>query len=235
PDGKEVAFVSERDGSSQVYVVPVEGALPTGLTRHTAGYALEAGAPDAKKLLARAARDHYCPHAERFFWIPRDGRPGDELVFDDYGQQAAVSPDGRKLLFTREGEPWWRKGYHGSQASQVWLYDLDAKIFTKVANSERGSTWPLWKPDGSGCYFASSSNGGHLHLCEHSFGTGENRQLTSFADDSVVQPCISADGRTIVFRHLFDLYRFQPGSSAPPVKLTITTSTDRGLDPFERR
>src|SRR5205085_6809168 len=69
----------------------------------------------------------------------------------------------------------------------------------------------------------------------HSFATGEDKPLTTFADDSVVQPCVSADGRTIVFRHLFDLYRYRPGSAEGPVKLTITASADRGPDPVERR
>jgi tricorn protease len=32
PDGKEIAFVSDRDGSTQVYVVPTNGGTPQQLT-----------------------------------------------------------------------------------------------------------------------------------------------------------------------------------------------------------
>ena len=39
----------------------------------------------------------------------------------------SLSPDGKQLLFTREGPAWWRKGYHGSQAAQVWMYDLETQ------------------------------------------------------------------------------------------------------------
>jgi tricorn protease len=38
PDGKEIAFTSDRTGSYQVYVVPASGGTPRQLTHHTAGY-----------------------------------------------------------------------------------------------------------------------------------------------------------------------------------------------------
>lgn len=234
PDGKEIAFVSDRDGSTQIYVMPATGGVPQRLTYHTAGYGLESWTPDGKQLLVRAQRDHYWRHADRFFLISREGRSGEELLFDDYGAQGSLSPHGRKLLFVREGAPWWRKGYHGSQASQVWMFDLDTKKFTKVCAPDRGSHSPLWKPDGGGCYIVSASNGGfNLHECN--LGSGQDRQLTQFADDSVVQPCISKDGKVIVFRHLFDFYRYRPDSNDPPVKLNIVASGDRTNDPIERR
>ncbi len=39
PDGKEIAFISDREGSPQVFVMPVEGGTPQQLTFHTAGCA----------------------------------------------------------------------------------------------------------------------------------------------------------------------------------------------------
>ncbi len=234
PDGREIAFVSDRDGTTQVYVMPADGGTPTRLTYHTAGYGLEGWTPDGKKLIVRANRDHYWRHGERFMLIGREGRTAEELVFDDYGAQGNLSPDGRKMLFTRESTQWWRKGYHGSQASQIWQYDLDGKNFTKVYTTDRGATWPQWKPDGSGCYMASAKNG-NFNLHEYDIASGTDRQLTNFADDSVVQLCMARDGRTIVFRHLFDLYSYRPGNGSPPLKLDIRASGDRVQDPIERR
>lgn len=234
PDGKEIAFISDREGSPQVYIMPSAGGTPQRLTNHTGGYGLEGWTPDGKQLLVRAQRDHYWKHADRFFLIGREGNTGEELLFDDYGMQGSLSPDGRKLLFVREGTQWWRKGYHGSQASQVWQFDLESKKFTKVCAPDRGSNFPLWKPDGGGCYVVSASNGNfNLHECN--LGTGQDRQLTNFPDDSIVQPCISKDGKVIVFRHLFDFYRYRPDSAEPPVKLNIVASGDRTFDPIERR
>lgn len=236
PDGKEIAFISDREGTPQVFVMPVEGGTPTKLTRHTGGYTLEGWTPDGSKLLVSATRDYYWNprQAMRFFLIPRDGKSGEELLFDDYGKAGHFSADGRRILFTREGPEWTRKGYHGSQAAQVWMYDLDSKKFKQVAAPDRGATNGLWKPDGGGCYLVSAKDG-MFNLYEHHFATGEDKPLTKFADDSVVQPTTSADGRTIVFRHLFDFYRYQPASGNPPTKIAIRPTGDRDGDHTERR
>ena len=41
PDGKSIAFISDRDGSPCVYAVPMHGGVPNQLTFHTAGAALQ--------------------------------------------------------------------------------------------------------------------------------------------------------------------------------------------------
>ena len=54
----------------------------------------------------------------------------------------------------------------------------------------------------------------------------KDRPLTSFEDDSVVLPCISRDGSTIVFRHLFDFYRYQPGKDDAPTRIDLVEAGD---------
>jgi tricorn protease len=72
-------------------------------------------------------------------------------------------------------------------------------------------------------------------LYEYIPSNGESRQITRFADDSVVFPCLSRDGSTLVFRHLFDLYRLKAGSAQEPQKIDIELAADRVPDPIDRR
>jgi tricorn protease len=225
PDGKTIAFVSDREGSPQVFTIPHEGGAPRQRTFHTAGASLQEYTPDGKSLLIKATRDHFWRHGERFFTIDATDRSAEKLLFDDYGDAGDLSPDGKKLLFTREGEGWWRKGYKGSRVAQVWLYDLDAKSFTKVLHSEFGCRWPLWKPDGKGFYYVGEHARGS-NLCAYDFASKATKALTKFKEDSVVFPGISRDGSLIVFRHLFDLYSFRP-SSGEVKKLDLWHNTDR--------
>jgi tricorn protease len=235
PDGKEIAFVSDRDGSPQVYVMPADGGTPRQLTYHTAGFSLQDWLPDGRSLLVSSSRDHYWRHAERFFIISKDERRAEQFVFDDFGSSGVLSPDGKTLLFTREGPAWWRKGYKGSQASQVWLYDLGKGSFGRVLDHEAGCRWPLWRPDDNGFYYVGAQ-GGSFNLRERDLQTGTDRPLTQFKDDSVVFPCISRDGSTIVFRHLFDLYSLRPGDSkAEPKRIDITCAADRSAERKDRR
>src|SRR2546425_456333 len=84
------------------------------------------------RLLVKATRDNFWRHGERFFTVKTKERAAERLIFDDYGSDGTLSPDGKKLLFTREGEGWWRKGYKGSRVAQIWLYDLDKNTFSKI-------------------------------------------------------------------------------------------------------
>lgn len=235
PDGKELAFLRERDGQSQVFVMPATGGAAKQLTFHTSGYKLEGWLPDGQGLLVNATRDHFWSrHSERFFTILRHERAAEKLWFDDYGQKGSLSPDGKRLLFTREGPAWWRKGYRGSQASQIWMYDVDSKAFTQLLNHESGCTWPLWKPDGKGFYFVSGKSGS-MNLWDFEVATKAERQLTQLEDDSVVFPCLSRDGSTLVFRRLFDLYRWQPGKPDGPAKIELFSESDGESERVERR
>jgi tricorn protease len=235
PDGKEIAFVSDREGSQQVFVMPVDGSdSPMQITFHTEGSLLQEYFPDGQSLLVSGVRDHYWYMPVRFFKVARDQRVAEELLFDDYGRDGSLSSDGKRLLFTREGTQWWRKGYRGSQSSQVWLYDLTTKTFRKLLEPEGGALFPLWKPEGKGFYFVAV-NEGSFNLWEYEFETKQSKAITSLKDDSVVNPCLSKDGGTLVFRHLFDLYRYRPGKDDTPRKLTITRGGDGAPEKIDRR
>ena len=235
PDGKTLAFISNRDGSDQVYVMPAVGGVPKQLTHHTSGYALEGWYPDGQGLLVSAVRDHFWKGADRFFRIKVEGRGPEIPLFDAAGRTGSLSPDGSKLLFTREGPQWWRKGYVGSQASQIWLFDMSARTFTKLLDAPTGSLSPLWKPDGKGFYYVGTHHNS-FNIREYTLATKADVPITDFDDDSVVYPCLSKDGSTLVFRRLFDFYRLdltKPGAKA--VKLAILNDGDPVRDPIERR
>lgn len=234
PDGKQIAFVSDRSGSNQVHVMSATGGTPTQRTFHTAGYTLQGWAPSGQQLLVSAQRDHFWRHAERFFLVSNGERKAEELLFDDYGSDGQLSPDGKKLLFVREGHSWWRKGYKGSQAAQIWMYDRDSHTFKAIVKSEWDARWPLWKPDGSGFWY-SSGKGGTYNIWEHNLADGKERQLTQYTDDGAVFPCVSRDGSTLVYRQLFDLHRIQPGKDEKPVKIDLFRDDDRDSDRIERR
>src|SRR5262249_3130223 len=189
--------------------------------------------PDGKSLLVQAGRDHSWRHADRFFTLARSERPAEQLLFDDYGSSGTLSPDGKKLLFTREGEAWWRKGYKGSRVSQVWLHDLESKSFTKVLHEEFGCRWPLWQLDGKGFYYVREhAKGSDLYRYDLAGKTSE--RLTKFTDGAVVFPSIARDGSRIVFRHLFDLYVYEPAGKKLK-KLALHHTADRVTKKSEYR
>jgi tricorn protease len=234
PDGKSIAFTSDRQGSFHPYVMPAEGGTPRQVGFHSAGYSVEGWTPDGRSLLVAASRDHHWRDADRFFLLNVETRSAETPLFDAAGKDGSLSPDGKRLLFGREGLAWWRKGYHGSQDGQIWSYDLESRAFAKRLDPSGGALWPLWRPDGQGLYYVGIHKGS-MNLIERDLKTGKDRPLTEFADDSVVFPCISRDGSTIVFRHLFDFYRVSTTGSEPAGRIEIYHEGDAASEPIERR
>ncbi|MCB1089152.1 MAG: PD40 domain-containing protein, partial [Verrucomicrobiae bacterium] len=121
PDGKSVAFTSNRTGQDQVFVMVLKGGIPKQVTFHSEGSRLVEWYPDGKSLLIEAIRDFGSRSALRFYRIDLTQRRPERLLFDAEGSFPALSPDGKRLLFCREGSDPYRKGYRGSKASQIWL------------------------------------------------------------------------------------------------------------------
>ena len=168
-------------------------------------------------------------------------RIAEQLLFDDYGSDGTLSPDGKQLLFTREGPEWWRKGYTGSQASQIWLYDVDSEaVHAVLIADEHGSPLAAVAARRQGLLLLSSTPE-RLQPAEHRHWRRTSDRPTEVAltkfdrTTRCVFPCISRDGSTIVFRHLFDLYRLQPGASRAASKIDICRDDDRPADRIDRR
>ncbi len=57
PDGRKLAFVSDRDGNSEVYVMNADGSGQRNLTRNAAFDADPSWSPDGRKLAFVSNRD----------------------------------------------------------------------------------------------------------------------------------------------------------------------------------
>lgn len=231
PDGKTIAFASNRTGSTQIWTVPSEGGIPTQLTYHTAGCSPVQYTANGDQLLMESGRDHYWRDSNRFFLIDAHQRGGEKMLFDAAAENGSLSPDGKTLLFTREGVAWWRKGYQGSQASQIWKWSAE-QGFEEVLRPEQGARSPLFGSDGNSFYYVGAQKGA-FNLYHRDLASGDEKPLTSYQDDSVVMPCISADGSALVYRHLFDFYRLDLTAEQPqPQRITIQVLGDHGQDPL---
>ena len=234
PDGKELAFSSKRDGSWQTYIMPATGGSAKQLTFHSEGSTPHAWFPDGQSLLVTGGRAYKGMEQVRLFKVSLGERRAEELLFDAYANEASLSPDGKQILFTSSSSALYRRGYVGSLAGRIWLRNLETGEQRLVCDDPNGSRTPMWKPDGSGFYYARQANG-CFNIWEYDLKDGKQKQLTHFDDGSVIIPSLSANGKMMVFRQLFDFYRMDPRKPKTLEKIDLWVETDNPQPESRRR
>ena len=108
PDGKWIAFSSNRYANNDVFIVPAEGGVPRRLTFHSGNDEVVSWSRDSKQVIFRAARGVGAfPNVATLHQISIDGGQEQALPLD-WGYSGAFSPDGKSLVFKRSPRrcPW---------------------------------------------------------------------------------------------------------------------------------
>jgi len=158
PDGREVAFVSDRAGNSDIWLVDSTGGNQLRLTTDSSTDRSPTWSPDGRNLLFVSDRT-----GDDAIWkIARLGGPSVLLMPE--AVDPAISPDGRRIAFATIGESGYRR---------IAVASLDAPSeFTVLTDGQQG-LWdhvePTWSPDGETICYADfrdlwtvPSNGGEV-------------------------------------------------------------------------
>src|SRR5262249_28501551 len=148
PDGKWIAFSSNRYGNNDVFVVAASGGTPRRLTFHTGNDEVVGWTRDSQSVLFRSARgDGAVPSVATLYPIGIEGGLGKPLPVD-WGFSGTFSPDGKSLVFNRHPAVWSRKHYRGSYAADLWIGDVANKTYTQLLGDEHYNRyWPMWAAD----------------------------------------------------------------------------------------
>lgn len=190
PDGREIAFYSDRDGTRQIYLMDADGKNVRKVTRH---YPLNEDpdwSPDGTRLCFWAQPDKGAP--ENLFIINKDGTGMITITHTEKGTRRvpAWSPDGGKIVFTSD-----RYLSH-----QIYTIDVTGKNEKRLTGNPRGACRPRWSPDGRRIAY---SDGGYslrknVDIWEMDADGGNKRCLTEDRG-SDYDPTYSRDGRKIIF------------------------------------
>jgi len=231
PDGKWIAFSSDRNGNLDVFIVPANGGTAKQITSHSADDTVLGWSSDSKSVLFSSNRgEDFMP---QLYLVSIDGglpwKAG-----TDMGVQASYSPDGKRLAYNQKAQTYWRKYYRGAYQSDIMIMDVAAKKFSQITDFDGLDSWPMWGNDGF-IYFVSDRDGGGLtNIWRVSENGGKASEVTQFKSGDVRWPAISADGRVIMFEHDFGIWKLDVNSKrASQITLNIDAETQDNLSEMQ--
>ncbi|KPK76233.1 MAG: hypothetical protein AMJ79_07460 [Phycisphaerae bacterium SM23_30] len=234
PDGKWIAFTSNRMGNNDIWVIPVEGGKPRQLTFHTTGDSMVYWTPDGENLIFRTSRKG--TWGSPLYTVGIDGDL--PVPFDiDLGSTGMISADQKFLAFNRNSYRGGRKHYNGNNSTDVWIQNLQTKKITQLTDKNLKDyknhvhdSYPMWGADGM-IYFASERDD-TFNIWKIAPTGGEPAQVTFHKKDGVQNPAISPDGKTIIYENEFDLWKLEVPDGRPQ-KITVFLRFDDKENLFE--
>ncbi|HEY4133440.1 MAG TPA: amidohydrolase family protein [Gemmatimonadaceae bacterium] len=223
PDGKHVAFVSDRSGSDNVWVANADGTSPRQLTRdnNNTHFQSPTYTPDGKYIVVSQGNDLYMYYAQgaagglRITGDSAAGRGGAAAGGGRGGAAPnvflgpAITKDGRYIYTALRNST--GGGYNQTALGwQIGMIDRETgRVFTKT-NAVGSGMRPELSPDGQWLAYATR-NGADESLMLKELSTGDERMLIAKVqrDDQESRPnrdvfptfSFTPDSRSIVLGH----------------------------------
>jgi Tol biopolymer transport system component len=248
PDGKRIVFVSDRDGSENLWLLEVgktivdttAAADTTGLKQLTKGkrssYASPEWTPDGNYVVASKSSGLGVNH----LWIYHvDGGTGVDLLAKEKERNAmgaAFGPDDRYIYFTTKKGRW---GYNLRRLEwQVATYDRETGKVFPLTGAVGGAVRPALSPDGKWLVYGTRHDG-KTGLRVRNLETGfeqwlaypvqRDDQESRFTRDFLPGYSFTPDSKAIVTSFDGKIYRVEvPSGETTQIPFEVDVSLDLG-------
>jgi Tol biopolymer transport system component/C-terminal processing protease CtpA/Prc len=226
PDGKSIAFASNRFGNFDIYIVPSAGGNATRLTAFSGAESPYSFTPDGKHVVFGAriqapASSAAFPSAvmSELYRVPAAGGRTEQIAGIP-AENVCFAKDGKSFVYQdRKGqEDRLRKHHKSSVTRNIWKYDIAAGKFTELIRDAGEDTNPVLSPDNTTVYFLSERSGTYNI---HSFPLSNPSQVKQISDFKInpVRFLTIAGNGTLCFWYDGEIYTLKPGEK--PRKLAV--------------
>ncbi|MEE9292003.1 MAG: protein kinase [Acidobacteriota bacterium] len=211
PDGRRVAFASDRLGPMETWIVDVETGRQERLQLpgQDLGSNLPQWSPDGKHLVV----DRYYPDSKSSVWIAAvDGSYAEELIplQRGFGAGTSFSPDGKSLLYSARA----------GKFTQLFLMELDTRETHQLTDSASNKEYATWSRNGEWIAFTSDVSGA-VQVWRMPAAGGKEEQLTS-GEERIRHTFYSPDDRWLYFQPSHrNIYRMPAGGGSAEAVTTF--------------
>ena len=228
PDGKKIAFTSNREGSLDVYVISAKGGAPTRLTTHS-GKETPIAFKDNDHVLFSA---NIMPTAQSNLFAANEfsqvyevstegGRPKLYSVLPM--ENISINKNGQVLYHDKKGyEDAWRKHHTSPITRDIWM--LDNGKYQKLTTFKGEDRNPVWAADNQSFYYLSEQDGS-FNIYRRNIASGKDTQITQQKKDPIRFLTSSNDGM-LCYGFDGEIYTVKEGAQPQKVSISITTDND---------
>lgn len=233
PDGKVLAFASDRNGNFDVYTVSVEGGVAKRVTTNSAAELPCAFSPDGKEIYFSAQIQKGADNIQfAAGWITElykvnaaGGRPHQvvavpvaSISFDQDGQSF--------LYYDRKGsENIWRKHHVSSVARDVVYYNAEEQTHTILTTNPGEDRDPRYLPGYQEVVFLSERNNGSFNVYKAPISNLEQVEQISFFKTHPVRFLSVADNGLLCYNYQGEIYTQRLGQE--PRKVMVELVNDQ--------
>lgn len=225
PDGTQIAFASDREGSLDIFVMPAKGGTARRLTTDSANETPRAWLDNETVAFSaslqpsvKALQGQFLP--QTYTVSTRGGRP--TMLYSLPMPALDIDSKGRIIYQDKKGfENKFRKHEHSSATSDIWI--IDGGRFTCLTDFDGHDLNPIWSGDNLITYLSESD--GTLNVWTMT-ADGKNRmQQTHFANHPVrsLTRAGKSDNGRLAFSWNGEIYTMVPGSEPTKVPVKIVT------------
>lgn len=239
PDGRRLAFASNRTGNGDIYVLAFDSGELRRVTFDDVNDQLDAWSRDGRWLYFSSTSRDIAGMNDIFRVSPEGGTPM-QVSADRYTNEffSAPSPDNSAIAFTARGissGQWWRKGHSHIDEAEIWVkHDVNgaggaSPAYQRITPGGAKEMWPMWGANGNALFYVSDRSGAqniwqrpvNVRARGDDDGGAAAQQLTKFTDGRVLWPSISNDARVIVFERNFRIWKLDTSNNqASEVQIT---------------
>jgi len=216
PDGKQLAFSSNRYGDNDIYLMPVTGGAPERLTFSSLNDIPGCFSPDGKTIYFASRRLFEYPVNNQIQAVPTDGGTPERLV-DFFGDEVATA-DGKTFIIAEGRVKPARLHYRGSYQREIysWTQGGDPVRLTENRGFDLN---PMVAPDGRIFWIGDQNKAKTFNIYTMEPDGSDKKQLTFYKEDGVRSAGLSADGRHLVFERATSIYTMDLGDDGSAGKI----------------